>query len=153
MGTQLRNATGEHSISPWDALLLEVRRSSYRASWIDQRVETEAAKERELVHEADDDQRRGQAVELRRWLDQSRKERTHMAKIAKAAIDAGLSQRYVQSIEVEARTIARVLGKAIGALDLTREQQQLAADVLRSEMHVVAEELHERHNSGQLTRG
>lgn len=145
MGQRLQQASGELPISPWDALLTEVRRSAYRSMWLDQRVDDERQREDELRHESEPNAQREQAAELRRWLAESRKERMHMARVAKAAVDAGLAERYVQSIEIEARLIARVLENSIGVLDLTYDQKRAVALKLREELESVSAELQQRH--------
>lgn len=147
MGEQLQQASGEFHITPWEALLREVRRSAYRTAWLDQRVDAEVQRERELVHEADESDRQVQAAELRRWLQESRRERMHFVRVAKTAVDAGLAERYVQSIEIEARLIARVLERSIGVLDLTFEQKQLVALELRDALSDVSTELQHRHTA------
>jgi hypothetical protein len=108
-------------------------------------VDDERQREDELRHESELDAQREQAAELRRWLAESRKERMHMARVAKAAVDAGLAERYVQSIEIEARLIARVLERSIGVLDLTYDQKRAVALKLREELESVSIELQQRH--------
>lgn len=139
------DVTGESPVTPWDALLAEVRRSAYRTSWLDQRINEEASRERELAHEAEEEHRFAIASELRKWLVESRRERMHLARISKAAVDAGLTERYVRGIEVEARLIARVLERAVGVLELTMEQKRAVALELRAALEEVTVELHERY--------
>src|SRR5690606_15367344 len=113
LGEMLQRASGEYDVTPWDALLIEVRRAAYRTAWIDQRLEEEISRERQLTHEAGEAERLMQAAEVRRWLAESRKERAHLVRVSKAAVDAGLAERYVQSVEIEARLIAQVLERSI----------------------------------------
>jgi hypothetical protein len=147
MGERLQRASGEIGITPWEALLAEVRRAAYRTTWLDQRVDDEVSRENQLAHESEEDQRLGQAAEVRKWLAESRKERMHMTRVAKMAVDAGLAERYVQSIEVEARLIAKVIERSVGVLDLTYEQKQRVALELRDALADVSTELHERHSA------
>lgn len=145
MGTRLKNATGELSVSPWDALLLEVRRAAYRAAWLDQQVDAEASRSSQLEHETEDADRWAGNAEVRRWTDESRKERVHLARVSKMAIDAGLAERYVQSIEADARMITQVVGRAIGVLQLTPDQQLDVSQALREALREVSTELNIRH--------
>lgn len=147
LGEMLQRASGEYNVTPWDALLIEVRRAAYRTAWIDQRLEEEISRERQLAHEVGEAERLMQAAEVRRWLAESRKERAHMARVSKAAVDAGLAERYVQSIEIEARLIAQVLERSISVLDLTYEEKQRVALELRDALQDVTAELHARHSA------
>src|SRR4029079_4008090 len=87
--------SGELNVNPWDAILGEVRRSAYRAAWIDERVQLEAHRERTLIDSDGVDfekasdyeiavRLRGQ--ELREWIRESRDERKHMTKVAADAV-------------------------------------------------------------------
>jgi hypothetical protein len=145
MGTKLRNATGELDVSPWQALLQEVRRAAYRAAWLDQQLDAEAQRYVELEHETEQADRWAGAAEVRRWTEESRRERAHLARVTKTAIDAGLAERYVQSIEADARLITRIVGKAIGVLDLTPEQQLDVSAALREALREASTELNTRH--------
>lgn len=145
MGTKLRQASGELDVSPWEALLHEVRRAAYRAAWLDQQLDAEANRHAQLEHETDAADRWASAAEVRRWTEESRRERTHLARVTKTAIDAGLAERYVQSIEADARLITRIVGSAIGVLDLTPEQQLEVSAALREALREASTELHTRH--------
>ncbi len=146
---------GEHSVSPWESLLTEVRRSAYRASWVDERVEQEAQAERDLAAKGDtwDDTEKfkrvqlAQSRELREWVRLSREERAHGAQVARAAVSAGLSERYIESVQAEAKMIASVLSRALSAADLTPDQWNAATGELRIALAEVGRELQSRHNS------
>lgn len=129
MGEQLKTATGEMNITAWDALLLEVRRASYRVMWVDQRIELVLQKERELSHEVDEGTKQELADELRRWLAESRKERILAARVSKATIDAGLAEMVVRGIQLQAEGMSLALGAALSAdgIELTDEQKKSAA--------------------------
>lgn len=145
MGERLDTARGEVRITPWDALLLEVRRSAYRCLWLDQKLDDQISRERQLEHESTEQDRVAQAVEVRKWVETSRRERLHLARVAKAAIDAGLSERYVRSIEIEAKLIARVIERSLGVLELTEGQKREVALELRAALQDISVELQERH--------
>lgn len=131
---------GELNVNPWDAMLGEVRRSAYRAAWIDERVNLDARRERQLMEtngEGFEDlvkfeyAVRIRSGELREWIEQSRKERAHLTKVAADAVRAGLSERYIDSLRAEARMIAEALTKALDAANLSPQQRADASEALR----------------------
>lgn len=143
---------GELDIAPWDALLAEVRRSAYRVEWVSRRVQEEAdAEERLLAAESQWEPgpfaaaRMAQSRELREWLKLEREERSHGAAVARGAVSAGLSERYIESVQAEARMIANVLQRALQAAQLTPEQWAAATDELRIALADVGRELNARH--------
>lgn len=144
---------GELQVSPWDSLLTEVRRSAYRIEWIQARVEAEAERERDLARqEGEWDKIRdyqiavmNQSRELREWIKLEREERAHGATVARGAVSAGLSERYIESVQAEARMIAEVLRRALNAANLTPEQWQAATGELRVALADVGRELQDRH--------
>jgi len=135
-----RPYSGELNVSPWDAILSEVRRSAYRAAWIDERVDLEARRERALIDSDGGDFEKAtdyeiavrlRGDELRQWIEQSRKERAHLTKVAADAVRAGLSERYIDSLRAEAQMIAQALTKALDAAELTPIQRARASEALR----------------------
>jgi hypothetical protein len=156
MANRLRSQmpySGEMQVSPWDSLLTEVRRSAYRAQWVDERVEAEAQRERDLdakAHDYTDEEafkrmQLAQSRELREWVRLSREERAHGAQVARAAVSAGLSERYIESVQAEAKMIASVLQRALQAAELTDEQWLAATGELRVALAEVGRELNARH--------
>lgn len=106
----------ELDVSPWDALLRATRLAAGRVAWVDQQLA-------EAVQANDGD---AGAAPVRRWLDESRRERNLLARTAKAAIDAGVAERLVRQVELEGRLVAEVLGRTLDALELSAEQRQVA---------------------------
>lgn len=136
----VRPWAGELNVNPWDAMLGEVRRSAYRAAWLDERVNLDVKRERQLMEtngEGFDDlvkfeyAVRVRSGELREWIEQSRKERAHLTKVSADAVRAGLSERYIDSLRAEARMIAEALAKALDAANLTTQQRASASEALR----------------------
>lgn len=107
----------ELDVSPWDALLLAVRRAAGRVAWVDAQLQ-------EATRAADGDVEGSRAVA--RWLTESRKERALLARTAKAAIDAGVAERLVRTVELEGRVVAEVLGRVLDTLELSAEQRLAA---------------------------
>jgi len=134
---------GELNVNPWDAILGEVRRSAYRAAWIDERIDIDVRRERQLMETNGDGfddlvkfeyAVRARSGELREWIEQSRKERAHLTKVAADAVRAGLSERYIDSLRAEARMIAEALTKALDAANLSPQQRAAASDALRESL-------------------
>lgn len=152
--------TQQVKISPWDALVTEVRTSAGRALWIDERVQAEITRERALQEMGDAgdaearDEARKAGRELREWIKLSREERAHMASVSRQAVQAGLSERYIESVQTEARTIAEVLSRALSAASLTPEQHARARAELRVALGELGRELKQRHSvvDGSLAR-
>lgn len=139
-GPAPRPFAGELNVNPWDAILGEVRRSAYRAAWIDERVDLDVRRERALMETNGADFEdlvkfeyavRNRSSELREWIEQSRKERAHLTKVAADAVRAGLSERYIDSLRAEAQMIAQALTKALDAASLTPQQRADASAALR----------------------
>ena len=146
---------GELNVSPWESILTEVRRSGYRSAWIDERIEREAKAEHDLeaqAHDWDDNEkyertRLAQSRELREWIKLGRDERSHGAQVASSAVRAGLSERYIESVQAEARNIASVLQRALQAAELSDEQWLAATAELRVGLAEMGRELSQRHSS------
>jgi hypothetical protein len=153
MSTKQMPVDGELNVSPWESILVEVRRSAHRAAWVDERVEKEAQAERDLeaqAHDWDDTEKfkrvqLAQSRELREWVRLSREERAHGAQVARAAVSAGLSERYIESVQQEAKLIAQTLQRALSAANLTDEQWEAATTELRAALAEVGRELNTRH--------
>jgi hypothetical protein len=114
----------ELDVSPWEALLLAVRRAAGRVAWVDEQLTRS-------TRENDGDMN---AKEITKWLSESRKERTLLARTAKAAIDAGVAERLVRQVELEGRVVAEVLGRVLDRLSLDADQRQLAFATAHEEL-------------------
>jgi len=108
----------ELNISPWDALLHSVRVAAGRAAWVD--IQLKEAVQRNDGNSA--------SPEVRGWLKESRSERMMMARVAKAALDAGVAERLVRNVELEGEIVAEVIGRVLDKLQLPTEQRVLAFD-------------------------
>lgn len=117
----------ELQVSPWDALLLAVRLAAGRVAWVDQQL-------RDATNAADGDPNDRLVA---RWLGESRKERALMARTAKAAVDAGVAERYVRQVELEGRLVAEVLGRVIDRLELSPDARMRAFSVAQEELLVL----------------
>lgn len=131
---------GELDVSPWDALLSEVRRAAYRSAWVDHRVEVARGEVDAL--DSDPEARLVYDAELRKWLEESRRERMHMTRISKQAIDAGLAERYVESVRVEGQRIIGIIARTMEAAQLEPHQVELAKVALENELSQASREMH-----------
>lgn len=121
----------ELQVTPWDALLVVLRRAAAKSAWYAQ--ELAQADESELLpggaHHA--------------LVREAERADSYMAKYAKMALDAGVAERLVQSVTDHATQLTRVLNAAIlsDALGLSDEQQRLARQLMAKEMRVIDGEL------------
>lgn len=122
-------------VSPWDSLIDEVKLSTGRISWIDQRLVDAVAKddENKILEAADPDKVSSMSAVpglppgVKELMVESRAERRHRATVAKAAIDAGVAERLVRNIENEGALIAAAILAGLDALNfLTIEQRSIA---------------------------
>jgi len=118
----------ELNVSPWEALTLAVRRAAGRVAWVDAQLSA-------ATHAADGDEAGDRTVA--RWLAESRRERTLLARTAKAAIDAGVAERFVRQVELEGKMIAEVLGRVIDQLGLDPDARVQAFALAQRELLVL----------------
>jgi hypothetical protein len=108
----------ELNISPWDALLKSVRVAAGRAAWVDAQLA-------EAVRRNDGESGN---PEVKGWLRESRDERMMLARVSKAALDAGVAERLVRNTELEGEIVAEVIGRVLDKLGLAPEQRVIAFD-------------------------
>lgn len=118
-------------ISPWDALLLAVRRS---AAWA-------AFYEGKLGEVTDDDALRPGGAYYD-WVLALERVTDKMARYSKMAVDAGVAQMLVMKARTDGAQIAQVLNAALGAVELTPEQEQRMRTALREAMQAIESEPH-----------
>lgn len=108
----------ELNVTPWEALIKSVKLAAGRVAWVDIQL-------KEAVQRNDGN---ASSPEVRVWLKESRDERMMMARVAKAALDAGVAERVVRQVELEGEIVAEVLGRVLDKLGLPAEQRVLAFD-------------------------
>ena len=108
----------ELDVTPWEALIKSVKIAAARAAWVDQQLA-------DSVRRNDGE---SSASEVKGWLKESRMERTLLARMAKAAIDAGVAERIVRQTETEGEIVAEVIGRVLDKLGLPAEQRVMAFD-------------------------
>ena len=108
----------ELNVTPWEALLKSVKVAAARAAWVDFQLA-------EAVRRNDGEPAN---PEVKGWLKESRMERTLLARMAKAAVDAGVAERLVRNTELEGQIVAEVIGKVLDKLGLAPELRVMAFD-------------------------
>lgn len=116
-------------ISPWEALLLAVRRASAWAAFY----------ETKLAEVEDDDELRpgGSAYD---WVVALERTTDKAARYGKLAVDAGVAQMLVQKARTEGELIARALNAALAAVPLSEEQETLMRAALGRELRLLAQQ-------------
>lgn len=125
------DVAAELDVTPWEALLKSVRLAAGRSAWVDEQLRIAV---KESTTGANDGEEPAVDPRVRFWLPESRKERTLLARFAKAAIDAGVAERQVRNAELEGQIIAQVIGRVIDRLELNAEQRVHAFDVAHHEL-------------------
>lgn len=98
-------------LSPWDVLLMSVRLAWLRVLEVEDQLN---ALKRNSDGDMDD-------PAVRRFLQESRRERVLAAKASKAAIDAGVAERLVRQAEFEGEILVRTLARVLDAAQLPEE--------------------------------
>jgi hypothetical protein len=117
-------------VTPWEGLLWAVRIAAGRVAWIEAKLGT-ATSDRQLeppsppgtaIDEAallpDDG-----GTNLFFWVKQSEVWHDRMAKTSKLAIDAGVAERLVRQLELEAQLMLRASIKTFDELGLSDDQR------------------------------
>lgn len=111
-------------IDPASALLEEVHRTAGHVAWLSQKISSlpEADLTWGVVSETDvtasafpgaDTER---AARANVWLELYHKERTHLVRVSKAALDAGISERLVRLAEQQGAMLADVIRRSADGL-------------------------------------
>lgn len=125
-------------IDPRDALLEEVHRTAGAVAWLHEQVQALRAEDvvwgvtEEVTKDAGEfpgvDTTRAAKVNV--WVELYARERTHLVRVCKEAIGAGLEERRVRLAEQQGAMLAGVIKAILGDLDLSPEQQATAAKVV-----------------------
>jgi hypothetical protein len=119
----------EENVSPWDALLLAVRRRAGRVRIIDRSINAAWDDHRRWCQENDGAEGANPDVPneiVRSLLVESRNEERLLTRAAKMAIDAGVAKMLVERDQVAGRVLADALVAGLDTLDLTTEQRMNA---------------------------
>lgn len=125
-------------IDPRDALLEEVYRAAGAVDWLSAQVR--ALTSEQVVwgkaEETADDVKYKAGVNV--WVQLHQQERTHLVRVAKEAISAGIEERRVRLAEQQGALLAGVIKNILGDLDLTPEQQARVGTVVPMHLRAVA---------------
>ncbi len=148
---------GLTDVAPWDGMLLEVRRASYKVNWIDWMLVKLHEREKELEEEVSESKEDAELYkvkradltdtrnELKEWTRESRAERAHLLVACDKAVRAGLNQRILSQIQLEQETITRVMMAGLSVLELGPLDQ---ARVLTAMIEATREVAFERRGEG-----
>ena len=125
-------------IEPTEALLGEIRRTAGHVNWL----------HGQILRFGDDMGDNGSSVVLFQigdvgqmkasWVKLYQDERTHLVKVAKMALDAGVAERQVKLAESQGELIATALRGILKDLGLSAEQEALAPDIVRRHLRAVS---------------
>lgn len=126
------NVADELDVSPWDSLLTEVKVSTGRIAWIDSRLQdaVKADDEKRILEQIEHPEYPpsvGLGAGVKELLIESRAERRHRATVSKAAIDAGVAERLVRSLENEGLLVAKAIIAGLDALSFLSVEQRTVA--------------------------
>lgn len=116
-------------ITPWDALLLAVKRAAAWAAFYDSKL-SEATEDDELAP----------GGSLYHWVEAAERANEKLARWSKMAVDAGVQQILVQRAQTDGAAIVRVLNMAIAATGLTDEAEMKLRAALRDALLAMAAE-------------
>lgn len=108
-------------ISPWDALLLAVKRAAAWAAFYDSKLA-----------EVEDDEELRPGGASHDWAVAAERVNDKLARYSKMAVDAGVAQMLVQQARTDGEIIARVLNTALGQAGLGEELEVRMRQALRS---------------------
>lgn len=114
---------GELDVTPWDALLIVLRRASRKAAWY--QIQLGRIDDEQSVLPGGDNFGLAREAERADAL---------LAKYAKTALDAGVAERLVQQYEVEGGVIAKVLMQTLQALQLSEEEEDRVRAIMSKQL-------------------
>jgi hypothetical protein len=135
----------EYDVSPWEALLYVIRITAGRVRYCEF-VLSQANDDRELEGKVQEGEAigvspTGQMVESRNlawWVETSERERLMLAKVSKAAIDAGVAQILVEKELADGNRLADGL---LGVYESLREAGALSGEQLETVLEAMKAQL------------
>lgn len=143
----------ELDVSPWEALLLVIRITAGRLRYIEG-VLGSAVDDRELEGRVSEEEPTGVVVggpddgkvltgrDLSWWVTKSEEERDRLAKVSKAAIDAGVAQLLIEKELRQGEELAQTFVRALGEMEsagMPEEALETARTVLRRQLRLALE--------------
>jgi len=125
------------NVSPWEALLGEVRRTAGMVAWLDAKV-AEAPNDDSLLDmtRPSTDRETGESIPggYGRWVEMRDKQRQHLARVSKMALDAGVAQQMVTQFALQGEAVAQLMLRVLVGLSLDEDRMALATSMMRSEL-------------------
>jgi hypothetical protein len=144
-------------VTPWEGLLWAVRIAAGRVAFCEQKLGT-AWSDRQLEPESTsygaagrlgEDESGGAGQNLNYWVKQAELWHTKLAQVSKLAIDAGVAERLVRQLELEAQLMLRATKLTLDELGLSDEDRARALGIMsRNLLALEAEEVGERAREG-----
>jgi hypothetical protein len=137
----------EENVSPWDALLLAVKRRAARVRYCDEVAEHVVAAHKSKCDERSVDYDAEYAAvhdpdvpprEARDWLMESRNEERLMTRAAKMAVDAGVADAMIRRVEREGQLMMDAMLAALDVLGLTQDQRLMALEAMHTKIALSA---------------
>lgn len=139
----------ELDVSPWEALLMVIRITAGRVRYCES-VLASAVDDRELEGRVSSEEPTGVSEngdlttgrDLRWWVDTSERERDRLARVSKAAIDAGVAQLLIEKELRAGEELAGTFVKVLSAMEeagVVGEMLEIARTVMRKELQLALE--------------
>lgn len=123
-------------ITPWEGLLWAVRVAAGRVAFIEAKLGT-----------ADCDEDLQPDGRLAFWVRESKDERDRLARVSKLAIDAGVAERLVRQLELEAQLMLRATTLTLDELGLDEDVRSRALGIMsRNLLALEAEQAGQERN-------
>lgn len=127
---EMRKFGNPIEVAPHLALLQEVHRTAGHVAWLGQ-VIAQMEEDLELTQlvggGAESYPRRVPSI----WVELYQKERGHLARVSKMALDAGVAERQVRLAERQGELLAGAIQAILADLKLSPDQRKLAPGVVR----------------------
>ncbi len=110
-------------VTPWEALLTAVKIAAGRVAFIEAKLST-ATEDTQLMGDGD----------MAWWVRQAEIWHDRMAKVAKMAIDAGVAERMVRQVELEAEMMMLATTRTFTELGLDESTRERALGIMAREL-------------------
>ena len=128
--------------TPWEGLLWAVRVAAGKLAFCEAKLGT-----------ADDDADLEPTGRLYHWVKQSELWHEKLARVSKLAIDAGVAERFVRQVELEAQLMLRATTLTMDELGLPEDQRELALGIMsRNLLALEAEQTGTARREDELER-
>lgn len=126
------NVAAQENVSPWDALLIAVKRRAARVAWVDNVISALMEQHKRECIETGEGDPNVPPDTVRKWMAESRNEERLMTRSAKMAVDAGVADALVRRWEIEGKLTTAALIAGLDSLDLTPDQRLKALSTMHN---------------------